>query len=256
MEQLPYKLMGNVKILDMDKPLLLDEIRYRLVQHIKTRIFFINAHCFNVAQTNADYREQVNRAELVLNDGIGVKLGAAVFNIPIKENLNGTDFTPQVLQLVNSLKMKLYLLGGKPGIAEKAAQRIQLDFPDIEIVGCSHGYFHDSGKIIGEINRTKPDLLLVGFGVPLQEQWISENFSKLHPQVVMGIGAFLDFASGTVKRAPRLVRAMRIEWLFRLLLEPKRMWRRYLIGNILFFFHIFKLSKGKDPIKKVQQEGD
>lgn len=256
MEHMQYKQMGNIKLLNMDKPLLLDEIRHRLVQKVKTRIFFVNAHCFNIAQINEAYRNQVNQAELVLNDGIGMKLGAAAFDIHLMENLNGTDFTPQVLQIVHSLKMKLYLLGGKPGVAEKAADRIQMEFPDIEIVGFSDGYFQNSNRKVEEINQLKPDLLLVGLGVPLQEQWISEKFEKLEVQVVMGIGAFLDFVSGSVKRAPLLVRALKMEWLFRLLLEPKRMWKRYLIGNFLFFFHVLKLAKGKGPNKMMQKEGE
>lgn len=252
--QLQYRKMGNVKLLDMDKALLLEEIQHRLVHEIKTRIFFINAHCFNVAQTNESYRNQVNQAELVLNDGIGVKLGAAVFNIRVKENLNGTDFTPQVLQLVNDLTMKLYLLGGKPGVAAKAAEKIQRHFPGIEIVGCSDGYFEDTQKKVEEINVAKPDLLLVGLGVPLQEQWISENQEKLDAQVLMGIGAFLDFASGTVKRAPQLVRTLRMEWVFRLILEPRRMWKRYLVGNAIFLVHVLKLAREKSASQKIQQE--
>ncbi|MDN7244632.1 WecB/TagA/CpsF family glycosyltransferase [Planococcus shenhongbingii] len=251
MNQLHYKKMGNIKLLDMDKSLLLDDIRHRLLKNIKTRIFFINAHCFNIAQTDEEYRRQVNEAELVLNDGIGVKVGAALFDIQVKENLNGTDFTPHVLQLINNLNMKLYLLGGKPGVAQKAGERIQKDFPNINIVGYSDGYFRNSEKKIEEINRLQPDLVLVGLGVPLQENWISKNFEKLDAQVVMGIGAFLDFASGTVKRAPKVIQGLRMEWMFRLLLEPKRMWKRYLIGNVLFFIHVLRQSKFGRKAKKV-----
>lgn len=243
MEASNYKRMGNVKILHMEKQSILEEILLRFLNGEKTRIFFINAHCFNVAQKNLKYRDQVNEAEVVLNDGIGVELGAKFFDIELKDNLNGTDFTPEVLEMANTLEKSLYILGGKPGIAKKAGENIQKRFPNIRIAGTSDGYFKDSEKMISEINRSKPDLLLVGMGVPLQEDWISKHIEQLDVTIAMAVGAFLDFTSGTVKRAPLAVRKFRLEWMYRLLLEPKRMFKRYLIGNITFFYHIFRLAK-------------
>lgn len=235
--------MGNVKILSMDKTMLLENLKERLANQIKTRIFFVNAHCFNIAQEKPDYRRQLNEAEIVLNDGIGIELGAKFFNMDLKENLNGTDFTPEVLEIANSLHKSLYLLGGKPGVAEKAGKQILKNFPNIRLVGAADGYFQDSKHIVSEINQAKPDLLLVGLGVPLQENWISEYIEYLDASVIMAVGAFLDFTSGTIKRAPLLIRKCRLEWAFRLLLEPKRMFKRYVFGNILFFFHILRLAK-------------
>lgn len=238
-----YRQMGNVKILNMDKSLLLENLRERLADQIKTRIFFVNAHCFNIAQENLDYRRQLNEAEIVLNDGIGIELGAKFFNIDLKENLNGTDFTPEVLGIANSLHKSLYLLGGKPGVAETAGNQILKKFPNIRLVGVADGYFQDPRHIVSEINQHKPDLLLVGLGVPLQENWISEYIEDLDASVIMAVGAFLDFTSGTMKRAPLLIQKCRLEWAFRLFLEPKRMFKRYVFGNILFFFHILRLAK-------------
>lgn len=237
-----YQNLGNVKILAVDKSILLDELSDRLKRNLKARVYFINAHCFNIAQQDPVYRQLVNEAEYVLNDGIGIELGAKVFGIQLKENLNGTDFTPEVLAVAGRLDKSVYLLGGKPGVAEKAAAAIHRDNLDLRVVGCSDGYFEASEAVVSEINELRPDVLLVGLGVPLQEKWIAENFESLDTTLIMAVGAFLDFTSGSIKRAPQVFRTLRAEWLFRLLIEPKRMWKRYLVGNFVFFFHVFKLA--------------
>lgn len=238
-----FEMFGNIKLLSMDKQLILEEITNRLLNRMKTRIFFINAHCFNIAQKNRIYAGQINDAEIVLNDGIGVELGAKLFDIELKENLNGTDFTPEVLKISQTLEKKVFLLGGKQGVAKKAKEKLQNDFPGLRIIGYSDGYFEDSNRLIAEINSLEPDVLLVGMGVPLQENWITANFDKLNATVIMAVGAFLDFASGTVMRAPIVFRKLRIEWVFRLFKEPQRMWKRYMVGNAVFFINILKYSK-------------
>lgn len=243
MDPANYKYLGNVKMLTMDKHLILDEIHSRLVNRIKTRIFFINAHCFNIAQKNTEYLNNVNDAELVLNDGIGIELGAKFLDIKLKDNLNGTDFTPEVLQMAGKLGQKVYLLGGKPGVAIKAGENIKEKYPGIIVAGSADGYFNDSERVIEEINLHKPDVLLVGMGVPMQERWISMNLEKLDVSLAMAVGAFLDFTSGTISRAPSIIRKLRLEWAYRLVREPKRMWKRYLLGNASFFRYIFKYAK-------------
>ena len=239
--------LGNVKLVTASRQDILEELRYRLVTQLKTRVFFLNAHCFNIAQKNPGYLRNLNAAEFVLNDGIGVELGARAFNISLEENLNGTDFTPEVLKILNEEKMSLYLLGGAPGIAELAAEKIEKDYPGIIISGSHDGYFPNPHEVLAEINQVKPDLLLVGMGVPIQENWISQYFIELDATLIMAVGAYLDFASGRIPRAPALVRKMRMEWVYRLLLEPKRMFRRYIIGNAVFFIHIMRLSRKAEP---------
>lgn len=235
--------MGNVNLTTAGKQEVLEELSFRLTAQMKTRIFFLNAHCFNIAQKNPGYLRNLNSAEFVLNDGIGVELGAKAFKIFLKENLNGTDFTPEVLKILNEKRMSLYLLGGMPGVAEQAAEKISKDYPSIIIQGTRHGYFSDPIEVLADINQVKPDLLLVGMGVPIQENWISQYFSVLDATVIMAVGAYLDFASGRIRRAPPLFRKFRMEWVYRLLIEPKRMFKRYVIGNAVFFIHILKLSR-------------
>lgn len=248
-DDINFHQMGNVKLLRAKKQEILEELRFRLATHSKSRIFFLNAHCFNLAQKNIHYLRNLNAAEFVLNDGIGVELGAKAFNISLKENLNGTDFTPEVLKILNEEKMSLYLLGGNPGIAEEASENILKDFPDIIILGARNGYFTDPIEVLADINQVKPDLLLVGMGVPIQEGWISQYFDELDATLIMAVGAYLDFASGRITRAPALIRKIRMEWVYRLLLEPKRMFKRYIIGNAVFFIHIMKFAKKGVPEK-------
>ncbi|WP_422123844.1 WecB/TagA/CpsF family glycosyltransferase [Planococcus sp. X10-3] len=238
-----FRKMGNIKLVTARKHEILEEFRFRLATQMKTRVFFLNAHCFNIAQKNSGYLRNLNAAEFVLNDGVGVELGARAFHISFSENLKVTDFTPDVLEILNQEKMSLYLLGGSPGVAEEAAENILKEFPDIILSGTSNGFFTDPIEVLNDINQVKPDLLLVGMGVPAQEGWISHYFEELDATLIMGVGAYFDFAAGNTTTAPALIRKIRMEGVYRVLLEPKRMFKRYVVGNVQFCIHIFKLSR-------------
>ncbi|MRN54704.1 WecB/TagA/CpsF family glycosyltransferase [Paenibacillus sp. LC-T2] len=110
----------------------------------------------------------------------------------------------------------------------------------LNISGTQDGYFKDSDRVIQEINQSGTDILLVGMGIPLQEKWVTEQSHKIEARIILAIGAYLDFASGRIRRAPKWVRILRLEWLFHIALEPKRLWKRYLVGNIMFFIYILR----------------
>lgn len=236
-----FRKIGNIKLVTAKKNEILEEFRFRLATQMKTRIFFLDVHCFNIAQKNSGYLRNLNAAEFVLNDGIG--LGGRTYDNSVKESFYGIAFTPEVLKIVNEEKMSLYLLGGLPGIAEKAAENIMNDYPDIILSGTSHGYFENPVDVLKDINQVKPDLLLVGMDVPIQENWIAEYFDELDATLIMAIGNYLDFASGRITRAPALIRKMRMEWAYHLFLESKRQYKKYIIGNTIFLIHIFKLAR-------------
>ena len=211
-------------------------------------IFFVNAHCFNIAQKNPQYRKALNQGNLILNDGVGIKIAAFILNIPLKENMNGTDFIPKLLEFSQQQKQSVFLLGGKPGIAEKAQSKIQKNNPDIWFSGTHHGYFTESEvqEVISQINQSKATILIVGMGVPRQEIWLYTYSKKLHHiKIALAGGAILDFLSGNFKRAPRWIRKIGLEWFFRFSLEPKRLFTRYFIGNIIFLTTIllYKFKK-------------
>lgn len=233
--------LGNVKITKTNKEVMLKKIKECIDLKMKTRLFYLNAHCFNVSQKDPIYLSHLNEAEFVLNDGIGIELGARIFGIKFVENLNGTDFTPEILKIAEVNGYTIFLLGGEDGIAKVASEKLQEKLPKLKIVGYSNGFFENTDVIIHKINDVRPDILIVGLGVPYQEVWISENSNKLNVTLLTGVGAFLDFTSNKVSRAPYYIRKLKLEWLYRLMLEPKRMWKRYLVGNCKFFYYILKL---------------
>lgn len=236
-----HHFLGNVKVTKTDKEAMLRKIKECIELGIKTRLFYLNAHCFNQSQKDQIYLSYLNEAEYVLNDGIGIELGARIFGVRFLENLNGTDFTPEVLRMAETNGYSIFLLGGEDEIAKIASENLLRKYPSLNIVGYNDGFFKNTNDIIKKINEVSPDILIVALGVPYQEKWISENFKYLNVKMLTGVGAYLDFVANKVSRAPYIFRKMKIEWIYRLLLEPKRMWKRYLIGNFVFFYHIFKL---------------
>jgi N-acetylglucosaminyldiphosphoundecaprenol N-acetyl-beta-D-mannosaminyltransferase len=202
--------------------------------------FFVNAHSINLSRHSQEYFDAVHRADLVLNDGVGLDLAARINGASFPDNLNGTDLIPQLLAIANQFRWSVYLLGAKPGVADRAAESIGQEFPNIRMCGTEDGYFADrEDDVVAAINRTRPDLLLVGMGNPQQEIFIDRMLTEgrlASVRLAIGVGAYLDFAAGRFERAPRVVRALRMEWGWRLVQEPARMWRRYLIGNWSFLF--------------------
>lgn len=204
-------------------------------------LYFINAHCYNVSKIDDVYRKSLIKSDLVLNDGIGMKIGLRLFNIKEKENMNGTDFIPKLLEAAIGLGSKIYLLGSKEEVIKEVEVKLRNKFPKCNIVGYHSGYFDNDEEIVNDINKSKAELLIVGMGVPLQEKWLYLNSQKLsNVKLSVAGGAIFDFMSNKVRRAPKIIRKLKMEWIFRLLLEPKRLWRRYLIGNFKFVYYIVK----------------
>lgn len=244
------KWLGNIKVNVLSSVEAITYIKDKLDKRILSNIFFLNDHGYNIAQKDATYRNMLNQADLLLNDGIGIEIGAKLFGFSFKENLNGTDFIPALFQFFNEEKDKSYrvfLLGAKPGVAQKAQDCLQKKYKNILFVGNQDGYFpkEDTEKIIEQINNSKTDILLVGFGMPLQEQWIYEHRLQLESTITMAVGAFIDFSSGDMKRAPKILRDLRLEWLYRMWKEPRRLWKRNVVGHISFFYSIYKQRKKK-----------
>ena len=202
----------------------------------RCRVAFLNAHCSNVAARDAVYSDALATADMVLPDGIGVELAARLDGNRLTENLNGTDFTPALLAEAAKRGMSVFLLGGEPGIAAGAADKLVERIPGLQIAGTRDGYdgMQDEDAAIEAVNRSGADILLVALGVPMQDVWLSRNADRLAPGLVLGVGALLDFLAGKVTRAPAMVRKARLEWAWRLAMEPRRMARRYLLGNPQF----------------------
>lgn len=218
-------------------------------------VFFLNAHCANLRARDRGYAAALARADAVLPDGIGVELAARMTGDRLTENLNGTDFTPELLRAAARQGLSVFLFGARPGTAEAAAERLMADIPGLRIAGTRDGYAGsaDPERAVQEINASGADILLVAMGVPMQELWIDRHRPDLAPRLVLGVGALFDFLAGNVRRAPAPVRKARLEWAWRLALEPRRLASRYLLGNGTFLMraaaHALRMA-GRDAIAK------
>jgi exopolysaccharide biosynthesis WecB/TagA/CpsF family protein len=211
-------------------------------------VAFLNAHCINVSAKDTTYRWALKRATALLPDGSGLQLAARLNGSKFVENLNGTDLFLHIMQKAVNCGHKVFLLGSQPGVAEKAAMKAQGNVAGLEIAGTHHGFFkpHEESKIIDTINASGADVVLVALGVPRQDVWIARNRHRLTARVVFGVGAQFDFWAGRVSRAPILLRKSGMEWVWRLAIEPRRMFKRYVLGNPAFVLRSVKarLSQG------------
>ena len=205
-------------------------------------IFFVNPDCLNKTISDEEYRSVLKSSDHIFPDGVGLIVAGKLLQSPLRENINGTDMLPFLCRMAAEAGHSIFLLGGKPGIAEQASAAIHRDF-GVRIAGTADGYFNretENERIIHTINSSGAQILLVAFGAPLQEKWISRYRHQLRPGILMGVGGLFDFYSGNIRRAPRWIREIGFEWVYRILQEPARMWRRYVIGNPLFLYRVMK----------------
>ena len=195
------------------------------------RVFFTNVHTIRLAHSDENFLAMVNSADLVLPDGSGLRLAGRFQKSPIKENLNGTDLVPQVLEMAQKERWRVFLLGARPDVLESCVRNIAQDYPAVNVVGAIHGFLGDekSTEILEAINRAQPELLLVAFGSPRQEKWISENARLLKVPVSIGVGGLFDFMSRSVRRAPMWMRNAGLEWVYRFLRDPASKWKRVFV---------------------------
>ncbi|MBA2692062.1 MAG: WecB/TagA/CpsF family glycosyltransferase [Rubrobacter sp.] len=207
-------------------------------------VFNANVHCLNLAYRDRSLRRVLDEADVVFCDGAGVMLAARMLGGRMPERITYADWIYRLSDLAESEGFSMYFLGGKPGVAGKAAEELRSSRPALDISGTHHGHFEKSGPeseaVIEEINAASPDLLLVGMGMPVQEKWLMENRDRLGFRVALSGGAVFDYASGELRRGPRLLTDNGLEWLARLAIEPGRLWRRYLIGNPLFMARVIR----------------
>jgi exopolysaccharide biosynthesis WecB/TagA/CpsF family protein len=200
---------------------------------------FLNANNANLAMRNGGFRKVLQEA-VVLPDGIGVDIASrAFYGRAFPANLNGTDFVPALLTYITTRK-RVALLGARPEVFENIGRDFARHAPWHTFIPIADGFFdrRSSDEILGRIAEAKPDILLVALGSPAQEHWVHEHIGPEHGRLVITVGALFDFVAGAVPRAPERLRALRLEWAYRLWVEPSRLWRRYILGNPVFLFHV------------------
>lgn len=206
-----------------------------------TKISFLNAHNANLVASDPEFAAAVGNF-LILPDGIGVDIAAKLlYGTPFPANLNGTDFVPGFL-CETAQPLTIGLIGAKADNVEGAVRNLGLLAPHHRFVLVNDGYFtpEEEQDVLDRIRKLRPDILLVAMGVPRQELWIDRHITAQHCTLPIAVGALFDFMSGAVPRAPALVRKLRMEWAFRLTIEPLRLWRRYVVGNPLFIARVLR----------------
>lgn len=228
-----------------DQPL--DEVADSLVSDarngVRREVLFVNAHCVNVAARNESYHSILHNAPFVYADGAGIALAARIWGVVLENNVNGSDLFPILCEKAARNDVPIALLGALPGVADACAENMKKLYPGLRVVWTMHGYVSDKDEtsFIKDIGRSGARILLVAKGVPMQELWIKKNSSNIDIPVIMGVGALFDFYSGTMLRSPLFIRRLRMEWFFRFLLEPRRLFRRYIIGNPEFLLRVLRM---------------
>ena len=246
---LPVQLFG-VRIDTISLGELLSKIKTTIKSKQKSLIANVNINAINLACTQPWFRDFLNGSDIVFCDGYGVMLGARLLGKKINERITYADWTWDIAELAEKEGFSIYLLGGKPGVAEKAGNSLIAKHPNLVICGTRDGYFdkkvgsQENQMAVEDINQCHPNILIVSFGMPLQEKWIQENLERLEVNVLLPVGAALDYISGEVRRGPRWMTDHGLEWLARMIIEPRRLWKRYLIGNPLFFWRVLKQRLG------------
>lgn len=230
--------MNRVSILGMQVDNLdLHEAVARIEELIKygepSLVVTANPEIIWLARGNKKFAECLLEAKMITADGIGVIIAAKILGQPLKQRVTGIALLTELFKRAQDKKYKFYFVGGKPGIAERAAGNIKNSYPGVEIVGIHHGYFEDDSSIIEDIRQKRPDILLVALGMGKQEQWIRDRVFQTGVPVSVGVGGSFDVFSGETKRAPLWMQRKGIEWLYRLIMHPSRFRRMLQLPRFL-----------------------
>lgn len=233
---------AGIPIHDSSMEELVRHIDENLVQNVSTHIIALNPDSFLVSQRDAEFKRILSSAEFVICDGVGIMIASRLFSERrIEHRLVGLELMLRLCALSASEGYGIFLFGGTGGAAECCARALQVRFPSLRVLGfyeppfVEDERFLDNSKIVEKINNLKPDIVFVSLGAPKQEKWIEHHRRELTAAILMGVGASFNFIGGKIPRAPVWMQRIGLEWLFRLLVEPRRLAERYLIGVPHFF---------------------
>lgn len=224
----------------------MDDALYRILRLARgvtpTQVCFVNADCVNIAHRNATYRQTLSNCRWNFGDGIGIKLAGRLLGNQLRQNLCGTELFPLLCRSLIGRPEGLFLLGAEPGVTDDVVLWIERNFPGVRVKGHHHGYFTPAEEplVIDQIRRSGAEILLVAFGAPRQDLWVAEHLQATGAKVAMGVGGLFDVFAGRYPRPPVWVRELCLTWAYRVALEPRRLWRRYLLGNGLFLARVLR----------------
>lgn len=239
----------KVKIDENDEAKVIDEILKSIKSNRKTHIVTLNPEIMLIAKNSSKYRDLLNECDTKTIDGIGLLKALKRMNKEFRGRIvTGTDLVYSICDISQDQKLRIFFLGGDKGVATRARYQARLQYPACHIVGAIDGISIDPYKtdtqLISSINSSKPDIIFVALGAPKQEIWIHNNIKDLNAKVMIGVGGALDYLSGDIKRAPKIIRRLGLEWLFRLLTNPSRIKRIY-NATVVFPREIRKLNRSK-----------
>lgn len=232
----------GVRIKSLTLADLFGEVSRFVAMGVRRTVMYANVHVLNVAYGDPELRGILNAADVVYCDGFGVVLGARLLGGRISGRMTGADWIYPFCEHCVGQGHSVYFLGGRPAIAERAAEVLVTQYPALRVVGTHHGYIHEQllAGTIAAINAAQADIVLVGMGTPTQEKWLAAHRSEINAPVCWTVGAVFDYVAGVVPRGPRWMLDHGLEWLCRLYFEPRRLAGRYLIGNPLFLLRVLR----------------
>lgn len=230
--------------------LTLDETLKKIEQFIQEKTphqhVVVNVDKILKTQKDENLRKIINNCDLINSDGMAIVLSSKILGKPLKERVTGIDLFYQLIEKSIDKEWKVYFLGAKEEIISKTVRKFKNAYPLLKIVGYRNGYWNNDKEVLYIIKDAKPDILFVGISSPKKEVFLSRYLREMNVPFVMGVGGTFDIVAGKTNRAPLWMQKLGFEWLFRLIQEPKRLWRRYLIGNTIFIFILLK-----ELIKKI-----
>lgn len=207
-------------------------------------VTYLNAACSNIEAVDSEYRAILAKTDIVYADGQAVVWASGYLRQPLPERVNAGDFILEFCRQATARNLAIALVGGRPGVARRAADAWRTHVPDLKIAGTWDGFFDGKEQeVLEQIRRSGANILLVGMGVPLQEKWAWKNRESLDVDVIWCVGALFEYYGESRARAPVWMRRAGLEWLFRLALEPRRLWRRYLVGNVQFVSRVWRYRR-------------
>jgi N-acetylglucosaminyldiphosphoundecaprenol N-acetyl-beta-D-mannosaminyltransferase len=238
-------LFDRLRLWAGDSDSLVDELVSRAEDGKSTRAFYLNAHTYNLSCQDINYRKLLDEADILYADGMSIVWAARFSGAGRIYRMTAVDFFDDFLRRAEKEGVAIYVLGGRPGVVDRAIEIWKSRYPAIRIVGSHHGYFGREEvhlqSILADINTSKADILLLGMGSPMQESFANRCKGELQVPVVWALGALFDYYAGEENAAPRWLARMGFEWLYRLCCDPRNKWRRYLIGNMLFIYRAGKV---------------
>ncbi|MGE5329833.1 MAG: WecB/TagA/CpsF family glycosyltransferase [Deltaproteobacteria bacterium] len=235
------KIMGSyIDALNMEESL--KRIKEIILERKPVQHVVVNAAKIVMMNSNPKLRDIVNSCGMINADGQPVVWASKILGKPLPERVAGADLMLRIIKMAYKNDFSIYFFGARQEVVENVVEKFREQYPGLKVAGFRNGYFkpEENQKIIDNIRDSNADILFLGFSSPMKEYWLSENLEELKVPFCMGVGGAFDVAAGVTKRAPVWMQKNGLEWLYRFIQEPKRMWKRYLVGNTKFILLLFK----------------